>query len=184
MQTDSSVLLAGWQSFYVILGSSAAALTGLNFVVVTLIPDTSLRTSSDGIDAYSTPTVVHFCAALLISALLCAPWPALTGVGAAVGMVGAVGIVYVALVTRRARRQTEYRPVFEDWLWHTILPFLAYVTQTIAGITLCLGRAGALYGIATAAMLLLFIGIHNSWDTVTFLALKRTPRGGRGPESP
>ena len=33
-------LLAGWANFYVIVGSSAGALTGLTFVVIALIRDT------------------------------------------------------------------------------------------------------------------------------------------------
>ena len=31
--------LAGWENFYVIVGSSAGALIGLQFVVITLIAD-------------------------------------------------------------------------------------------------------------------------------------------------
>src|SRR5271157_4358910 len=36
---DSMTALAGWESFYVIVGSSAGALIGLQFVVITLIAD-------------------------------------------------------------------------------------------------------------------------------------------------
>ena len=35
--------LAPWQNFYVIIGSAAAALTGLMFVVITLIMGTRAR---------------------------------------------------------------------------------------------------------------------------------------------
>ena len=36
---DYMSLLAAWQNFYVIVGSSAGALIGLQFVVITLIAD-------------------------------------------------------------------------------------------------------------------------------------------------
>ena len=36
----------------------------------------------------------------------------------------------------------------------------------------------ALFVIAATALLLLFIGIHNAWDTVTYVALTR-PKGAR-----
>src|SRR5258707_6329339 len=62
---------AEWESFYVIVGSSAAALTGLQFVVVALSADS--EGLSTGSDAFATPTVVHFCATLLIAAILCVP---------------------------------------------------------------------------------------------------------------
>ena len=38
-----------WESFYVIVGSSAGALTGLQFVVMTLIAQTGLTGRSDAL---------------------------------------------------------------------------------------------------------------------------------------
>src|ERR1700674_4447016 len=106
--TTSSVLTA-WSNFYVIAGSSAAALTGLMFVVITLVVglERSKRTP-DGIATFSTPTVVHFCVALVISAILSAPWHSLAQVGTALGLTGLYGIVYVLRVFRRTRRLTVY----------------------------------------------------------------------------
>src|SRR5437867_13116458 len=59
--------LAAWESFYVIVGSSAAALTGLQFVVIALIAESGRRSTSKEITAFGTPTIVHFCAVLLIA---------------------------------------------------------------------------------------------------------------------
>jgi hypothetical protein len=77
------------------------------------------------------------------------------------------------VVFRRARRQTTYHPVFEDWLWHMCLPSVAYATLTAAGFMLTAHTTECLFAIAAASTLLLFIGIHNAWDTVTFLAIER-----------
>ena len=54
-------ILDGWRNFYVIVGSSAGALIGLQFVVITLIaakpiPGADAQTGG----AFATPTVVHF----------------------------------------------------------------------------------------------------------------------------
>src|SRR5690348_72062 len=46
--------LAGWESYYVIVGSSAAALTGLQFVVIALINDLHTRASGDTLGAFGT----------------------------------------------------------------------------------------------------------------------------------
>jgi len=73
--------LVAWESFYVIIGSSAAALTGLQFVVIALVAESRTRSTSREIAAFGTPTIVHFCAVLLVSAILSAPWRALTNAG-------------------------------------------------------------------------------------------------------
>ena len=70
-----SQAVAGWDTFYVIIGSSAAALTGLMFVVITLTAETRLGTgdTASGLDAFASPTVVHFCVVLLLAAVLTSP---------------------------------------------------------------------------------------------------------------
>lgn len=165
-------LLEAWESFYVIVGSSAGALTGLQFVVMTLIAQASPGGArGESISAFGTPNVVHFCAALLVAAILTVPWSALWPAGLAVAACGAVGTLYSMVVIRRTRRQSEYRPVLEDWLWHTILPVLAYLVLLVAGASLLANPAGALLFIGGAVLLFVFIGIHNSWDTVTYVTM-------------
>lgn len=163
--------IAAWESFYVIVGSSAAALTGLQFVVMALVADAGRQSSGGEIDAFGTPTVVHFSVGLLVAAILSAPWRTLTNPGLALGVTGLAGLLYGAVVIRRARRQTGYKPVFEDWLWHGILPFLSYLGLGVAGFLLPSDPSPALFGIGAATLLLVFIGIHNSWDTVTFITI-------------
>jgi hypothetical protein len=72
--------------------------------------------------------------------------------------------------------QTDYTPVFDDWLWHFMLPFAAYATLAAAGFIASVHAGGALFAVAAATALLLFAGIHNAWDTVTFLAMERARR--------
>jgi hypothetical protein len=166
--------LATWQNFYVIIGSAAATLTGLMFVVITLIAGGRVRVSSpsEAFAAFNTPNVVHFCAALLVATLLSAPWQALWNVGLLLGLVGLAGMSYVVVVLRRARRQKDYQPVLEDWLWHTIFPLLSYTALVVAAIVFLGNPVLALFVIGTATVLLLFIGIHNAWDNVTYLVLE------------
>ena len=166
--------LTAWQNFYVIVGSAAAALTGLQFVVIALVAQTRLREAGNaGVDAFSTPTIVYFTTVLLLSAVLCAPWDGLAVVAVLIAAGGAAGVGYAGLVARRATRQSAYSMVLEDWLWHIVLPLTAHATLLAAGLTLVPRPTGALFAIAAAALLLLFIGIHNAWDTVTFLVIQR-----------
>jgi hypothetical protein len=174
---------AAWQNFYVIVGSSAGALTGLQFVVMALIAD--LPMTRDGVksaDAFGTPTIVHFGVVLLLSALLSAPWGGVAAPALLVGLCGVMGFGYVIIVARRARQQAEYTPVFEDWLFHVLLPAAAYGILAAAAYAARFRINRALFGVATASLLLLFIGIHNAWDSVTYVVFVRRPEKPGDPE--
>ena len=167
-----------WESFYVIVGSSAGALTGLQFVVLTMIAEARRRRiggSGESIAAFGSPNVVHFCAALLVSAILSAPWGGLAPPGTAIGIGGACGVIYSGVVLRRTMRQGEYQPVLEDWIWHAVLPALAYAALVHGGWAIAHGSPDTLYVIAAATLLLVFIGIHNAWDTVMYITLTGLP---------
>jgi hypothetical protein len=160
--------LAAWESFYVIVGSSAAALTGLQFVVISVIgADPDEMSGIEEIGAFGTPTVVHFCVTLLVSAILSAPWHALGTARWAIGLCGVGGLIY------SARAQKGYHPVLEDWIWHTVLPVIAYVTLLVASIAAKADGRSALFVIGAAALLLLYVGIHNAWDAVVYIAIAR-----------
>jgi len=172
--------LADWNSFYVIVGSSAGALIGLQFVVIALIAETpDARADAQAGAAFSTPSVVHFAVVLLLSAIISAPWHTIGAVGVVWGLMGISGIVYALIVARRMRLQTAYRPVFEDWLFHALLPLAAYVILAVSAYVAQSHARPALFLVAVATLLLLFIGIHNAWDAVTYHVLVRReePKG-------
>src|SRR5205823_4589142 len=168
---------ATWQNFYVIVGTAAATLTGLMFVVITLIVQLQVQVSSprSGIAVFSTPNVFHFGAALLVAAILSAPWQALWPASLLLGLSGLAGVTYILIVLWLARhRLSEYQLVLSDWLWYTVLPLVSYTALVVAAIVLPSQPAPAMFIIASATMLLLFIGIHNAWDVVTYTAFERS----------
>src|SRR5207253_11420949 len=116
--------LAEWDNFYVIIGSSGAALTGLQFVVIALGAETAAGRRAETVGAFGTPTVVHFCAALLISALLSMPWHVVSSAALAIGTCGAAGIGYALILFRRAGPQTASGPPRVVGLGHCGVPFL------------------------------------------------------------
>jgi hypothetical protein len=170
----------GWENFYVIVGSSAGALIGLQFVVITLIADLPLTQSdAQAGAAFGTPSVVHFCAVLLLSAIVSAPWGDLTTVAELWGGLGVCGLVYSVIVARRLGKQKSYEPVLEDWLFHLLLPFAAYAMLAGSAWMSRSSTKPALFVVGGAALLLLFIGIHNAWDAVLYhVFVKRRERGG------
>ena len=157
---------AGWDSFYVIVGAAAGALIGLQFVVLTLIAQGPPR--GPGGAAFATPTIVHFSVSLLLCALMRAPWPTFAYPAASWGLIGAGGVVYTALIGWRMARQTVYRPVLEDWALHLAAPIVAYALLASAA-PLAFGHMTiAEFAVAASALMLLFIGIHNAWDSIAF----------------
>jgi hypothetical protein len=167
-----------WESFYVIVGSSAGALTGLQFVVIALVAELRTRTTSHQIAAFGTPTIVHFSAVLTVSAILSAPWHGLSSAAFILSCCGAAGITYEVIVIRRAVRQTGYKPVIEDWLWHAVFPLISYSLLLIAAILLPHHSTAALFEIGSSALFLLLIGIHNAWDTVVYIAVDMPKKEG------
>lgn len=165
--------LAAWESFYVIVGSSAAALTGLQFVVIVLGAEMNVIGGGQAVRAFATPTIVHFAAVLLISAILSAPWHSLTNAGLVLAACGLAGTLYALNVVRHAVRQQDYKPVLEDWLWHFCFPIIAYGTLLIAALLLRSHPVAALFWVGTTTVFLLFIGIHNAWDAVTWMAQRQ-----------
>ena len=167
--------LAGWDSFYVIIGSAAGALVGLQFVVMTLIAERPPKEGGAAVGAaFATPTIVHFSAVLLLSALARAPWHAQISVLFLCGIMGVSGVGYALVVARRMRLQQTYKPEFEDWAFHVFLPAVGYAMLAAAAMVPFQFREG-LFVVAGAALLLLFTGIHNAWDAVAYHVL--TGRG-------
>ena len=170
--------LAKWDSFYTIVGSAAGALIGLQFVVMTLITQRP-RVNADAGAAFATPTIMHFSAALLLAAVLRAPWGSVAAAAAAWGAIGFAGAVYALIVMRRMRTQAAYLPVFEDWMFHGVLPLAGYATLAASSLAAGAYERPALFGVGAAVLLLLFIGIHNAWDAVTYHVFIQTKNDER-----
>lgn len=145
IQGSELPFLSNWQNFYMLIGTAAATLTGLMFVVTTLI-----------------------------AGILSAPWSAFSSISLLLGLFGLGMVFYLIIVMRRMRRVPHYQSTLEDWLWYMAFPLLAHIGLILAAIALPANPALALYIISAAMVLLLFVGIRNAWDLVTFLAVERS----------
>ena len=85
---------------------------------------------------------------------------------------------------------SEWAITHRSFVWYLMLLFVVFapliaalliLVGAPARVTALLGSAvglrrdppAALFGIAAAALLLLFVGIHNAWDTVTYIVVLR-----------
>jgi len=140
--------LSEWETFYVITGSAAAALTGLMFVVIALRTEAIVEGAEGGVRAWRPSR----CASAVPRSR---------------------GLALSTWVVVQARRQSSYTPVLSDWIWHVAMPLVAYATAAAAAGVLLRWPAAALDMVAAAALLLLFIGIRNAWDAAVWIAAGR-----------
>jgi hypothetical protein len=176
--------LAEWANFYLLIGTSAGALTGLTFVVITISGDPvraeSAATRLTGLRAFITPTAVHFGSALWISALLCIPGHTALSAAVCIGATSVVGILYSVRVLRlMAAMRANYSPFVSDWVWNIVLPAFGYLSLLAAAFLMPPYPPLSLDIVAVATLVLLTVGIHNAWDVVVWFTTERHAHPGR-----
>jgi len=80
-------------------------------------------------------------------------------------------VAYAVIIAHRMRVQSAYRPEFQDWLFHVLLPSAGYLTLVLSAPAAPSHTREALFGVGAAALLLLFVGIHIAWDNVAYHVL-------------
>jgi hypothetical protein len=167
--------LAGWENFYVIVGSAAGGLTGLTFVLIALIRDVLQRgtqpTQPTGLGVFVTPTIVHFAGLLALSAFMSMPHQHVSSLSVGLALAGIAGVTYGGFIAAQMRRPGgQYLPVLEDWVWNVILPTLVYGCLLVTAALIWIRPPQTLYGVAVLCLLLLTIGIRNAWDIAVWMS--------------
>jgi lysylphosphatidylglycerol synthetase-like protein (DUF2156 family) len=172
-------MLAGWENYYLMVGSSAAALIGLMFVVMTLTAGRDRAEVQRGKHLYTSPIVWNLGVIVLLSGAAMAPsvsnrlFGAVAGglaiLGAAAGIRSAAGIV---------REPVAPGATGFDMFWYGVAPALVYLCLGAGAAGIFRGHAWAESAVAAALMALLLISIHGEWDLVTFLAPEAKPPAG------
>lgn len=167
--------LAGWENYYVIIGSSAGGLTGLTFVVIALIREAMQGIRPSGLGAYVTPTIAHFCGVLALAAFLSMPHQNLATLSVGLAVAGVAGLIYGGSVAAHMRDHGgQYIPVREDWIFNVVLPTLVYGALLAMAFLIWRYPRAALYGVAVATLGLLLIGIRNAWDIAVWMSIQKS----------
>ena len=160
-----------WDSYYLLIGSAAAALIGLMFVVATLTAGRDRTSAMRGASLYMTPTVFHFAVVVVVSAAVLAPGLPPAWDGIIVGAVAWIGLVYAVVVTTRMLRgETTEVPHWTDVWCYGAVPAAIYLGLATTAVTIWSAPEFAPYGVAVTLIVLLLMGIRNAWDLVTWLA--------------
>ncbi len=157
-----------WQSFYILVGTSAATMVGLMFVALSVGSRVISPKDLPALRVYVSPTVVHFLYVLATSAVVMFPTlpRALMATVLVVAGLASCGRALIGLpVMRRSHLDIH------DWVWYLLVPSVSYLLFVGTGIGLLLRVDQAAGGLAVATLLLLVAGIRNAWDLVIFRVL-------------
>src|ERR1700733_3681334 len=83
-----------WSNFFVVTGGAGATLIGLLFIVVTLAGERGGRVADQGVDAFLTPTLMHFAATIMQALVMLVPWFAAWPLGVALAVLGCAGLAW------------------------------------------------------------------------------------------
>jgi hypothetical protein len=172
-------MFEGWGEFFFMIGSSAAALIGLMFVVVTLTAGRDRDEVERGKHLYTSPIVWHLAVVLTLSGAAIAPGVSASIFGYAAGGLALLGIgMGVRSAVGIARRPGAPNAAGFDMFWYGVAPAIVYVGMAMAAIGVLDGAAWSATAVAGDLMALLLVSIHAEWDLVTYLA------PGAGPTPP
>jgi len=175
-------MFEGWDNYFVLLGTAAAGLIGLLFVVVTLTANVERSRALWATGIYMTPIALHFAAVLSISAITMVPGLTPPEVAVLVVLISLAGLAAASrsCLGILAIRKSGDPPHWSDLWGYGVGPAAVYVAILGAAIAIWLGHAWASYALAALLLILLLLAIRNAWDLLTWMA----PQGAKPPGGP
>jgi hypothetical protein len=165
-----------WDGYFTLLGTAAAGLIGLLFVVVTLTSGYDRDKVARGQSLYMTPTMLHFAMVMAVSAMTLVPGltafraTALLAVATVVGLINTLWACHGIRVMAKA----ENAPHWTDFWLYGVAPAVIYTALGAVCVGSALGADWAVHGLAILLLGLLLLGIRNAWDLITWIAPNRS----------
>jgi hypothetical protein len=172
-------MFEGWENYYLMVGSSAGALIGLMFVVVTLTAGRDSIELERGKRLYTSPIVWHLAVILVLSGAAAAP---VMPVSLFAGITAGLGLLGIMLGIRSAVGISRFFNSMDrgfDAVWYGVAPAVVYVGLVAAGWGMYAGHRWGQAAVGADLMALLLVSIHAEWDLVTYLA----PTAGQAGEA-
>lgn len=162
-----------WSDFFLLVGSAAAVLIGLIFVVISLLQDRSRSTVLVGSRLYMGPIVLGISFVLTLSAAALTPGLGGRSFALLTGLIAVWGLVRGIMSTVGIQRLSQIDdgpPHWTDIWFYGVIPSALYILFGIVAVAYwrdCWWADFALAGVITAALLL---AIRNEWDLITWIA--------------
>src|SRR5262245_45860717 len=183
MDQSLTGLLHEWHDFYVLLGTASATLVGLMFVAASIGTTVFNEDHRAALEAFITPTVVHFAAVLFASLVNMMPIHDWESIGALLGIGGLTGVIYGSRVLLQVVIRHHFNVEVIDRLFYAGIPMTGYLLALAAAVLGFLHIAASAYVMATALLMLLLAGLRNAWDMMLWIMI-RVPGGVPPPDSP
>jgi hypothetical protein len=174
MQSPLPELIHSWYDFYLLVGTASATLVGLMFVSASIGAHVFKEENRAAVQAFISPTVMHFSAALFACILAVMPaqtWLTLAGLLAVSGL---AGIAYSARVLVQLFIRRVFTVDVADRIFYALIPAAGHVLVVLSSGLLFQQSAWGLSMLAAALVTLLFAGIRNAWDMTIWIVI-RTP---------
>jgi hypothetical protein len=171
-------LFHDWHDFYMLAGTASATLVGLMFVAASIGAAIFTEENKPPMQAFLTPTVVHFAAVLLTCLLVTIPTHNWLTLGSLIGAGGLAGSVYSGAILVRIVIKRRFNVDLVDGLFYALLPGLGYLLLLAAGALVLLRSAASVDVIAAALLTLLLAGVRNAWDMMVWIAIKTPTSSG------
>jgi hypothetical protein len=173
-------LFKGWDGYFMLLGTAAAGLIGLLFVVVTLTAGHDRAKVTRGQSLYMTPTMLGFAIVLSVSAMTLAPGIAAPMAAVLLGVAAVAGLTNTgwACVGIWGLRKSEDPPHWTDFWMYGATPTAIYVALAVAGAAFAFTAPWAVHALAVVVLALMLQGVRNAWDLVTWIAPARNSPTG------
>jgi hypothetical protein len=185
MQSSAAELFHTWHDFYVLVGTASATLVGLMFVAATLGSSVFSERHRVALQAFISPTVVNFAAALFICIGVMIPSQTWLSLGVLLAGGGVAGLVYAGRVWVQMFVRRSFHVDMVDRMFYATVPLVGYLLVLAAGILLLLRARWSAEVAAAALVVLMFAGVRNAWDMTTWIMM-RTPTTAplRPPDEP
>jgi hypothetical protein len=167
-----SELLHEWHDFYVLLGTASATLVGLMFVAASIGSTVFNEDHAAALQAFITPTVVHFTSALFASLVIMIPEHTWHSLGALLSVGGLAGAIYSGGVLLQLIIRRRFSVDLTDRMFYALIPLAGHLLAlTAAALMFLQARSGAVV-MAAAMMVLLLAGLRNAWDMMLWIMIK------------
>jgi hypothetical protein len=174
-------MLDNWHEFYGLLGTAAAALLSLLFVVASIGANALTVESAGATRTFMSPVAFHYANVLFLGLVALIPTQTWESFGLTLGVAAAGSLGYSIVILVRVLRDS--RADMADNLAYGAVPAVCYTAGLIASVLILKQSAAGLEVLAGAALLLLVVNIRNAWDLMLAMA-RRSASVNRPPSSP
>ena len=182
MPPSVAELFHGWHDFFLLLGTASATLVGLMFVAASIGATVFNEDHRGALQAFITPTVVHFAAVLFACLVNTMPIHSWESLGALLAAGGLAGVAYGGRVLMQLIVRHRFNVDLVDRMYYALIPMVAYLLALSAAILGFLHIAASAYVMAAALLVLMVAGLRNAWDMMLWIMIK-VPGGTPPPDA-